>query len=97
LADGSEQVVLEYIGLGRVFGYIDLQNMVEGDEVVIRQYMRLKPGGAFKRYAQASFSGVQTDPVVYIQPKEVDYGVRVTLQQIAGVFKSFDFNFLYEV
>jgi hypothetical protein len=98
VADGTEQVVVECLELARLVGYIDLGEMSPGDTVVIRQYMRLKPGGRFKVYESETYTGPQTDkPIVYVKPKESDYGVRVTLQQTSGVFKSFDYNFLREV
>jgi hypothetical protein len=96
LADGSEQVVVQYTEVGRLVGYIDLQNMGEGDTTIIRQYMKLRAGGDYRKYAEETYSGVQEVPIQYITPKESDYGVRVTLQQTSGAYKSYDFNFLKE-
>jgi len=98
VADGTEQVVVETRTPGRVMGYIDLQEMAPGDTVVIRQYIRVRPDGAFKKYAEESFSGAQDVPIIYIRPKEsANNGIRVTLQQTAGVMRSYDFHFLREV
>jgi hypothetical protein len=99
VADGTEQVVVETRTPGRIMGYIDLQEMALGDTVVIRQYIRVRPdGGAFKKYAEESFSGAQAVPIIYIRPKEsANNGIRVTLQQTAGVMRSYDFSFLREV
>jgi len=96
-ADGTEQTLVEFADLGRIVGYVDLENMEAIDTIVIRQYIKLKYGGAYKKYAEETYSGAQVVPTIYITPKESDYGVKVTLQQTAGTFKSVDYNFLKEV
>jgi len=96
VADGTEQVVVEHRGAARVVGYVDLHNMEEGDSVVIRQYVRLRPDGPFEKYAEERYDGPQPAPVVYVKPKECGHGVRVTIQQVAGAPKSFDYCFLKE-
>ena len=95
-ANGTEQTVVEYSGLGKIIGYIDLQNMQAGDTVVIRMYVKLKSDGNYKKYDEGTYTGVQSKPVIYIRPKESHYGVKVTLQQTAGVMREFDYNFLEE-
>ena len=94
--NGSEQTVVEYIGMGRVMGYLDLTSMASGDTIVIRQYVRLRRDGGYKRYAEETYSGAQPDPVVYVKPKESNYGIKITLQQTAGTFKLIEYNFLKE-
>ena len=98
LADGAEQTVLEFSEVGRVMGYIDLWNMQEGDQVIIRQYMRVVEGGEYRLYAQEIYANVQAVPVVYVTPKETDFGIAITLQQTSAPvsFKSFDYNLLGE-
>lgn len=95
-ADGSEQTIIERSLLMKFSGYIDLSNMVAGDTVVIRQYMQVKPGGNYRRYEEGSYTGVQDPPLIYVTPKVTDYGVRITLQQIAGIFRDFDYTFIRE-
>jgi len=97
LANGTEQVVVEYVGVGRLMGYIDMQNLGSGEEVVIRQYMKLKPDGDYKKYEEEVYTGPLDPPVVYVTPKESDFGIKVTLQQISGTYRSFDYNFLVEI
>lgn len=95
-ADGSEQTLVEYTALGKVIGYMDLSQMQAGDVVLISQYMKLKSGGAYKMYAQEQYTGAQGVPILYIQPKESNFGVTISLHQTSGVFKSYDYNFLKE-
>ena len=96
-ADGSEQILLEFMDVGRVTGYVDLGNMVGGDSVVIRQYMKVVTGGNYRKYADETYTDAQPDPLLYINPRETDVAIKITLQQTAGAFKSFPNNFMREL
>jgi hypothetical protein len=95
-ADGTEQTLLEFVGVGIVSGHVDLQNMTTDDTVVIRQYIKVKDDGAYKKYAEEIYAGVQSLPAIHITPKAVDVAMKITLQQTSGSFKSFDYNFIRE-
>lgn len=95
-ADGSEQSIVKINSLMKLSGYIDLSEMETGDEVVIKQYMRIKSGGAYKKYAQENYSGVQEKPLIYITTKVLGHGGQVTLQQTLGTNKSFEYEFISE-
>jgi hypothetical protein len=94
LADGSEQTLVDFGGLGRVSGYVNLMNMNAGDEVRIRQYMIVN--GAYNKYADEAYKDKQAVPVVYVTPKESDRGLRVTLQQTAGILRNYENRFILE-
>jgi len=96
IADGTEQTLLEFVGVGVISGHIDLQNMKEGDVVIIRQYIKVKEDGEYKKYAEETYTGIQELPVIYITPKAVDIAMKITLQQTSGTYKSFDYNFIRE-
>jgi hypothetical protein len=95
--DGSEKTVFEFVGTGRISGHIDLQNMTAGDVVVIRQYIKVKDGGPYKKYAEETYSGAQSLPLIHVTPKSVGVALKVTIQQTAGSYKSFDYNFVKEL
>jgi len=95
-ADGTEQSLLEFIGISTVSGYVDLSEMTLGDTVVIRQYIKLLQGADYQKYAQETYAGIQQEPVVYITPKKSDNALKVTLQQATGLFKNYDNNFIGE-
>ena len=95
-ADGSEQTVREYVGLGKLHIYLDLAAMQAGDTTMIRQYMKIKAGGAYRKYAEETYSGVQTMPLLSIVMKPAKDGVMVSLQQTAGVNRSYDWQTLVE-
>lgn len=77
-----------------VEGQIDLSNMASGDTVEIKQYMKVKSGGAFILYADEVYSGAQTIPMLNVLSKAGKYGIQVTLKQTAGSpYKTFDYLF----
>jgi hypothetical protein len=95
LADGSEQAVAEYAGaVALVSGYLDLSNMVEGDSVTVRSYVRIREGGEYVLYRSETFYGRPPEPALYLLPRLVGYAFKVTLQQTAGAFKNFDYLFV---
>lgn len=93
-ADGTEQTLVEYKGVGRVSGYVSLGAMQAGDEVRIRQHMLVNE--VFEKYADEKYSDEQDTPVIYITPKETDKGLKVTLQQTAGVLRKYYNRFVLE-
>jgi hypothetical protein len=96
-ADDSEQVLVEFSGVGRVSGYIDASSMVGGDVITVRQYMKLNAASTYKEYAAEQYIGPLASPIIYITPKETDCCIKVTLRQTSGICKSFEYNFILEV
>jgi len=96
-ADGTEQDFFVYDELGKVTGYINLSQMEFGDEIVIRQYFRIRNGGPWGIYSQDTYSNIQATPTCYVDTKECHFGVRVTLEQTAGVYKNFEYDFVLEM
>ncbi len=93
-ADGTEQTLVEFTELGKVEGYINLSNLTFGDTVVIRQYQKVY--GIYGQYAEETYSDVQVLPAVYITPKSGKDGVKITLQQTAGILRGFTHCFFRE-
>jgi len=95
MMDGSEQRLFEYSRVEpfRLDGYVDLQHLRDGDRVVLRQYVRIKPDGALKLYEASEYVGIQAKPMVHITPKTFLYGVLVTIQQTEGTYKVIDWEF----
>jgi len=91
--NGTEQTVMEYIGTATIHGYIDLSKMESGDEVVIKVYVKVREGGEYKLHAKETYSGAQPMPALYIVPKLTGHAFKVTIQQTAGSYKSFDYMF----
>lgn len=96
MANGSEQALEEFIGIGLVYGSVSLDQMVEGDTVVIRQYIKLMDGYPYQMYGAESYSGVQVFPVIYFPAKATTTALKITLEQIAGDFRRYRHDFLWE-
>ena len=97
MADGTEQTLLEFMDVGRVMGYVSLQNMQVGDTIIIRQYMKVVAGGSYQLYAEELYSGAQTHPILYIKPKETDFAIKITLEQGGIPFRTYPYNFMKEL
>lgn len=95
-ADGTEQTLLEFQGVAKIIGYVDLSAMVLGDTIIIRQYMKIVADGSYKKYAEQPSVGIQPEPLLYITPKETDIAILITLQQTTGILKRFPHNFMKE-
>ena len=95
-ADGTEQTVREYVGLGKLHIYLDLAAMLAGDTSMIRQYMKIKAGGTYRKYAEETYAGVQALPLLSMVMKPSKEGVKLSLQQTAGVNRSYDWQTLVE-
>ena len=95
--DGTEKnVVLDEVsGNPSRFleGYIDLTPMASGDTIVIRQYMKIAATGDYVKYAEETFSGAQSLPLLYIVTKPGRYGIKITAQQTAGSYRTLVFQF----
>lgn len=91
-ANGTEQTLAELTESVRVSGYVDLSKLQAGDTVVIRQYIKLF--ASYKQYYGEVYSGVQTEPMVYVQSKEIASSTKITLQQTGGTYRTFDYKFI---
>ena len=82
--------------------FIDLDEMVGGDQVLIRVYYRLAQGGAWEMQDYAAYVGIDgglanglTIIAVDLYPNR--FGVRVTLEQSAGAgFRTFLWKYFGE-
>jgi len=94
LMDGTEQIIEEFADtLQKTLILIDLTLLASTDTVVLRQYIKLEPGGAYVLYGADTYWGVLPNPCMVVHALPAKYGFKVTLQQTAGTYRSF----LYEV
>jgi hypothetical protein len=98
-ADGTEQTVVEATGTleFQLDGYIDLSNMASGDTVVVREYMKIASAGSYVKYAEETYSGAQSIPLLHILTKPARYALKVTLQQTAGTYRTFGYQFFKRI
>jgi hypothetical protein len=95
--DGTEKDVVldEVTGNPQRFleGYIDLSQMASGDTIVVRQYMKIASAGSYVQYAEETYSGEQSIPLLYVTSKSGRYGIKVTAQQTAGTYRTLGYQF----
>ena len=96
VADGTEQILVEAAGVLNLEGYVDLSAMTSGDQVVLRRYVKIQEGGEYRLHASETYNGVQAEPLVRFPFIAGYYGIKVTLQQTAGTYKSFPYQFFKE-
>lgn len=93
--DGTEKILVEKTDdkMGLLDGYADLTPMAGGDTIVIRQYMKVKAAGAYAKYAEETYSGAQSIPLLHIVTKTAKTSIKVSAQQSAGVNRTLDVQF----
>lgn len=101
--DGTEQTIVEASGSENPWhqltpftlnAWVDLSNMEAGDTVILRQYVRLKDGGNWIKYGEEGYSGVQLSPALFVVTKPAVYGIKVSIEQISGPSKPFEYNII---
>jgi hypothetical protein len=90
------QVVAELLSATPVkfYGWISLDEMGVGDRVTIRTYAK-DEGGSYRRHAVELYADVLEQPMVSLTMKVAE-AYRVTLEQTAGTYRSFDYRFFKE-
>jgi len=93
--DGTEKTLVEKTDdkMGLLDGFVDLTPMQAGDTIVVREYMTVKAAGSYAKYAEETYSGVQSIPLLYIQTKTSARSIKVTAQQTAGTNRTLDVQF----
>jgi len=97
LMDGTEQTIKEILTtINKLHCFVNLTPMLAGDTVVVRQYIKIASAGAFAKYAEETYSGAQTLPLLYVITKPANYGIRITIQQTAGTNRTFEWETFQE-
>jgi hypothetical protein len=55
--------------------------------------MKISSGGSYVKYAEETFSGAQSLPLLHVITKPAVYGLKITLQQTAGTNRSYQYQF----
>lgn len=105
-ADGNEQNLYidnEPLGCfhGRVL-YVDLNNMAGGDTTDFKVYYRIADAGGWLQHSYASYTGVDGglangNVLIAISLGPARHGLRITLQQTAGVNRAYAWEVHLEV
>lgn len=79
--------------IGILDGLIDLSTMEAGDTITIRQAMQIKTAGDYVTYAEETYSGVQTVPLLAVITRTAKDKVKITAEQTAGTVRTLDVQF----
>ena len=99
--DGTEQDV--YINNAPAGVYrpicvkINTANHTAAETIVIREYYRTAPGGAYLRHDTLTFAGVIAEEEITVDLDPNRFGVKVTIEKTAGVNRAYDWEVHYKV
>ena len=91
---GTEHTLTTQTGNKFYMAYIDLTNMVSGDNVEIRVSVIIKSAGSHILYFIQTFNGAQTNPLVFIPTLPSDISWKLTIKQTAGTGRTYDWRVL---
>lgn len=86
--DGTDQPVFESTELGEYSGYIFLDKLQSGDTIVITVWVKDVNDDTYKKWLVDSYSGALTTPALRMEPMIGKVGMKVTLQQTAGTYRT---------
>jgi hypothetical protein len=91
---GTEHTLRDETGNeGEIFdAVIDLGNMAAGDTTEIRLYVKALSSGTLRLLYYSPFSGVQSEPIVYVPALTVMKEWKLTLKQTAGTGRNYDWT-----
>ena len=104
-ADGTEQTLYinnDPLGIFRsVIMYVDLDNMAGGDTTVLRVYYRITDGGGLQLLDYQSYTGADGGLANSIKMISIDlgparFGTQITLEQTAGVNRTYRWEYFEE-
>lgn len=88
-ANGTEQVLVEFEGEGKLSGTVDVHEMTLEDKIIIRQYMKPLSTSDYQLYAKENYESIQEMPLIYFPEKLTDTAIKITLEQTQGIFRRY--------
>lgn len=74
---------------------LDVSNMIGADQILITETIKVLSGGSLENFTRTRITGLQEEPILTFAPKYAkEY--RVTLQQLVGTYKNFDWSLVVE-
>lgn len=87
----SEVTILDSAALNSHGLWLFLDQLVSGDVVTVRTYIKDVQAGTLKKYRTYNYSGAMTDPAVYIAFLPTSE-FKVTIQKISGNNYTHNYN-----
>jgi len=93
-ADGSEDALVTDTTNATYSLLVDLTNMANGDVVELRVYTKVLPGGSLDLAWKATYGNAPMVKVAQSPFVPSDQSIQVTLKQIAGINRNYDWKLL---
>lgn len=90
----TEHTLTTQTGTKFYCAYIDLTNMTSGDTTEIRVSLIVKSAGSHILYFMGTYSGAQSNPLLFIPALPSDISWKLTLKQTVGTGRSYDWRIL---
>lgn len=89
---GSEVNLVEITDIksGEIEAWADLTPMQAGDTIVVRYSKKVKAAGSYAKFAEETYSGAQTIPLLRVIKLGSYRDTKVTAQQTTGTNRTFD-------
>lgn len=97
-ASGAEQEIVSKTSTEPFIAQLilDVSNMVGADQILIMETMRVLAGGGLEQFTRTRITGAQEEPILVFAQKYAVREYRVTLQQLAGIYRDFDWSLIVE-
>jgi len=89
-------IALSEVGvIHRLEGYIDLSALVAGESIKVTQYMSIVTPVDYKKYAEYTYSGAQSLPMLHVLTRPARYGLKIdlTMDAAPAADRSFQYQF----
>lgn len=86
--DGTEQAIFESTEVGEFSGYVFLNELLAGDTVVLKVYIKDPEDSVYKLWATDSYSGVVAFPALRMEAIIGHVGIKITAKQTAGTYRT---------
>jgi len=97
-ADGTQQTIYDKSSTKpfKAQLLLDVANLALGDSVEVIEWVKVLSGGTLRWCTRTRFTGVQEEPIAVLLSKVLTYEYKVTLQQVTGTYRSFDWSLQVE-
>ena len=97
-ADGTEQEMVSKTSTEPFMSQLilDVSNMAGADQILIEETVKVLPAGGLEKFTRTRITGAQEEPILMFVQKYAVRQYRVTLQQLAGIYRDFDWSLVVE-
>jgi hypothetical protein len=99
MTSSTEEPIFEYIRAEpfTFSGYVNMKNLEDGDEIIIREYVKLGVDEDYTLYFEEPIHNKQKEPLYHIEKLPALKAIKVTIQQTKGTPKYVPWEFFGSV